>query len=96
MKNLAAPNSHIRYLSLQLCDFVFTQSALFRQLVSTDFSQIASLVTKKDRMLPPPHSFANVLERYAIQAFHTWHERFGPRYKQVRSDVITWWSTQSY
>ena len=86
MSNLAKKHAEVRLSAFQIAAELFPRSHLFRQLVISDFQQLAELVTGTEakRPLPPPRPAAARLKESSLLAIRQWNEKFGEGYPKLK------------
>ena len=86
MSNLSKKHSEVRLSAFQVATELFPRSHLFRQLLISDFQQLARLVTgtESKHPLPPPRPAAARLKESSLLAIRQWNEKFGEGYPKLR------------
>ena len=86
MSDLGKKHAEIRLSAFQLIDYFFTRSHLFREMLISDFSKFASLVTGTDPEcpLPAPKDAAARLKKASLLAVREWHHKYGHGYPKLK------------
>lgn len=86
IKELNEGHCEIRLSAFQIMNELFNRSHTFRELLTTDFKQLCSLVCGSDptKPLPPPQSAADKLKEESLLAIRMWKDRFGVGYPKLK------------
>lgn len=76
----------MRLSAFQIVAELFPRSHLFRELVISNFQQLAELVTgtESKQPLPPPQPAATRLKEISLLAIRQWNDKFGDGYPKLK------------
>lgn len=84
--NLSKDHAEVRLSAFQIVAELFPRSHLFRELVISNFQQLAELVTgtESKQHLPPPQPAATRLKEISLLAIRQWNDKFGDGYPKLK------------